>query len=72
MALGLEPGRRLEKLLGVRLFVLHQHETKIQVGFEDVRLGRDGLSISGDGVIRPTKRVVHEPQVKPCLVIAGL
>src|ERR1700758_3362605 len=69
MALRLEPGRRLEKLLSVRLVVLHQHETKIQVGFEDVRLGRDGLSISGDGVIRPAKCVVDEAQIEPGLVV---
>ena len=72
MALGLEPGRRLEKLLSVRLFVLYQHETKIQVGFEDVGLGRDGLSISGDGVIRPTKCVVDEAQIEQCLVVCGV
>ena len=54
-----------EKLLGIGLASLDQRETEVEIGLEHFGLGRDRLTIGGDGVIGLTECVVNETQIEP-------
>ena len=69
---GLERRGGTQKLLGIRLVSFCQHESEIQVGFEDVRLGSHGVSIGGNGLGSIPQRVVDESQVKPRLKVVWI
>ena len=50
----------------------HQHQAEIQIGFEHVGLGRDGLAIGGNRVVGLAQRVVEKSQVKPGGKVVGI
>ena len=62
---GLQLGGGAQKLFGVGLAGLHQHQTEIEIGFEHTGLGRDGLAVGGDRVVGLAQRVVEKSQVEP-------
>ena len=69
---GLQLGGGAQKLFGVGLVRLHQHQTEIQIGFEDAGLGGDGLAIGGNRVVGLALRVVQKSQVEPGGVVFGI
>ena len=68
-AAGLELGCGTQELLGVGLIGLGQLQAQIQVRFEDVGLGSNGVAIGGDGIVEFSQRVLHEPEIEPGDVI---
>ena len=62
---GLELGGGAQKLFGVGLAGLGQHQSEIEVRFEDIGLGGHRLAIGGNRVVGPAQRVVHKSQVEP-------
>src|ERR1700685_1602909 len=68
---GFQCSRGTEKLFCIRLTGFCQHESEIQVGLEDVRLGSHGFPIRGNRVWSVSQRVVNESQVEPGLKVVG-
>ena len=69
---GPEFGGGAEELLGVQLIVFREHQTEVEIGFEHVRLGGDGLPVGGDRVVGLSLGVVEEAEIKPGLVVPGV
>jgi len=69
---GFQFRRCAQKLFGAGLPGLHQHQAKIQVGFENPGLGRDRLAVGGNRVFGLAQRVVEKSQVKPGGKVVGI
>ena len=69
---GLQPGGSAQKLFGVGLVRLYQHEPEIEIGFKHSGLGGNGLAVGSNRVIGLACRVIQKSQVKPGGVVVGI
>jgi len=46
-------------------------KAQVEVRFENIRLGSDGLAIRSDRFVGTGQAVQDEPEIEPCLVVVG-
>ena len=65
---GFERGRGAKELLGFGIVTAGEHESEIEIRFEDIGLGGDGFSVGGDGFVGAMQAVEGEAEIEPGLV----
>ncbi len=65
-------GRSPQKFFCIWLSGLGQLQSKIQVRFENIRLGRHRLAIRRDRVVQFAQSILHKAKIEPRLIVRRL
>ena len=61
-----------QELLGLGIVGAREHQAQVQVGFENVGLGGDGLAIGGDRIVGAAQAIENKSEIEPCLIVLGI
>ena len=69
---GFESGGGTQESLALGVVGAREHQAQVQIGFEDIGLGGDGLPVGVNRVFATAQAVEDKSKIKPSLIVLGI